>query len=147
MVKAKKTAANGMPRRGSQKTYIDREYKTDSILEDGSSVPPYIFRMQSDLRERDTEKFVFKSDTLTTDVWEIMAPYVVAWNVDDDDGEPVPPPAEAGGRQFNWVPNQIFWQFFNDIKFRSSGTVDSKSWKPSATTADGSSDGSTTTTS
>jgi hypothetical protein len=117
------------------------------VLEDGSPAPPYIFRMRSDLRQDDTDKFVFKPETLTTEVWETMAPYVVDWNVDDNDGNPVPPPAEAGGQQFNWVPIQIFWQFFNDIKFRSSGTVDSKSWKPSASTDGHSSNGSTNTTS
>ena len=145
MVKAKKAAAaNGIPRRGAQATYAWREYHTQS---DGEDVVPYLLRVRSDIRQRDADQFVFTADALMTDVWNTMAPYVVDWNVDDDDGNPVPPPAEAGGQQFDYLPNQVFWAFFNDLKFRSSGTVDSKPWKPSASTDGSTSDGSTTTTS
>lgn len=46
--------------------------------------------------------------------WAIVAPYVLAWNVVDEDGTPVPPPCETDGDSFAQVPagaftNVMYW--------------------------------------
>lgn len=71
---------------------------------------------------------------MTTEVWEQIAPFVLDWNVDDADGNPTPPPSEAGGKQFDSISNAQFWQIFTHVKFHSGGVVEAKPWTPSKPT-------------
>lgn len=90
--------------------------------------PPMRCRVRADLSFGEANTLTFDKDGKTPmpEVWEKLAPFVVDWNLDDIDGNPIPAPAEAGGMQFDYVPMSIFWKIWNDLKWRSSGTVESK---------------------
>lgn len=75
------------------------------------------------------------SPVLVTELAEVMAPFVVDWNiaVRDQAGEIVKPdpPAVAGGEQINrFVPPRIIEQMYIDFRLRSTGLVSSKPSAP-----------------
>lgn len=124
------------PRFSPFKRFLWVEY-TDPSFPD----MPFRVKMRSDLTFAEADKLTYDKDTLTTDCWEIFAPHVVDWNLDDEEGNPLPSPAAAGGGQFNYLPNGIFWRMWNDLKFRSSGELQAKrlvpdSSKPSSNTGE-----------
>lgn len=100
--------------------------------------PPYLLEVRKDLtfEEADTLQFDPAANPPVTEQWDKLAPFVRDWNLDDADGEPIPAPKAAGGQQFNFLPMAIFWKVWGDLKWRSSGTVDSKRYGSSARSAE-----------
>lgn len=129
----KKTAkpSSDRPRYSAKSRYAWIEVR-DKDAEDDA--PPLLVRIRSELTVAEANTLVFDKDTLVTAVWEMVAPYVIDWNVDDEDGNPVPAPAIAGGGQFDQVNNGFFWQIFAYLKLQSGGQVDVKRWTPSSNT-------------
>lgn len=130
-----------------QKRYVTVEY-TDPTVEEG--LVPIQVRMRSDLTVRESDALAIEKDDkrLTPDIWELVAPYVIDWNVGDEEGNKAPPPAEGGGQQFDLIPNGIFWRIYDDLRRKSVGLLDAKriapdSSKPSNDTAGNAGAGST----
>lgn len=103
------------------------QYEWRGYRRPGASVdePALEVRMRAQLTNREVATLVFGDKSLTAEVWAYIAPFVTDWNLDDEDGNPVSPPSEAGGGQFNLINNTIFWEIFNDLKFRSGTGVTS----------------------
>ena len=120
--KKKQQAKRDGPRFVAQNRYVWMDY-TDP---DQPDAPPFRVYVRADLTFGESNTLVITNETPMTEAWDIMAPFVKDWNLDLPDGEPVPPPAEAGGKQFDYLPNGIFWKMWGDLKFRSSGTLESK---------------------
>ncbi len=80
-----------------------------------------------------------KSPILISELADVMAPFVVDWNiaVRDEAGELVKPdpPSVAGGAQINRsIPPRIIEQMYFDFRLRSTGTVSSKPSAPLSST-------------
>ena len=129
----KKAAGNGLPRVSVGSKWAWMEYFDPEDPEDSDS-PPYLLEVRKDLSfdEADTLKWDVTSNPPVTEQWEKLAPFVRDWNLDDATGEPIPAPKVAGGKQFNYLPAGIFWKVWKDLKWRSSGDVDSKRYSASA---------------
>lgn len=112
-----------------QKRYVTVEY-TDPTVEGG--LVPIQVRMRSDLSVRESDALALEPEDkrLTPDIWELVAPYVIDWNVGDEEGNKAPPPAEGGGKQFDLIPNDIFWRIYNDLRRKSVGLLDAKRIAP-----------------
>lgn len=131
-----------------QKRYVTVEY-TDPTVEGG--LVPIKVRMRSDISARESDAMAIAPDDtrLIPDIWDLVAPYVIDWNVGDPEtGTKAPPPAEGGGKQFDLIPNDIFWRIYNDLRRKSVGLLDAKriapdSSKPSNDTAGNAGAGST----
>lgn len=121
-----------------QQRYVWAEYVEDDAEADAVA---FRARIRSNLTFGEVETMVLDKEQPITDAWEMLAPYVVDWNLADADGTAVPAPATGGGQQFRFIPNGLFWQIFGDLKFRSMGHVDAKRLAPSKAT--GSTDGAT----
>lgn len=114
-----------------QKQFAWMEYTNPDDDEDSA---PFLARVRTDLSIRETNTLTFQPDTPVPDIWEAVAPFVVDWNLGDEDGNAISPPADAGGMQFDYLNNTLFWELFRDIKFRSGGTVEAKRLTPSRPT-------------
>lgn len=78
-----------------------------------------------------------------THLRERMAPFVVGWNVYSK-GQPVPPPAEAGGDVFRKINGRFEAEIWRDLALRSTGLVtDSKRLTTPSSAASGTTDAST----
>lgn len=125
MATKKKDQAKGEgPRFVAQNRYVWMDY-TDP---DQPDAPPLRVKQRADLTFAESNTLTFTDKTPMPEVWDILAPFVVDWNIDDVNGKPVPPPAEAGGGQFDYLPNGLFWLIWRELKFRSTGNVESKRW-------------------
>lgn len=127
--KSKQTRDDG-PRYTPQSHYVWMAYSDP----DAPDNPPLRIKVRAALSFRERNEMVFENDTPMTVVWDMLAPYVVDWNYDDIDGEPLPPPSEEGGRQFDYVTNGTFWKIWSDLMTRSSGAVQSKRLAPDGLT-------------
>lgn len=95
---------------------------------DDPESPPIQVEVRRDLTFGESDSLSFDKDANPpmTEIWDKLAPFVRDWNFADDKGAALPAPAEAGGAQFNYMPLPVFWKVWSDLKWRSSGTVDSK---------------------
>lgn len=121
------------PRYVPQKRYVWVEYTDPDMGEDAPAIHLY---MRSDITTFESDELkVEEDDKREVPVfWEMVAPYVKDWNLDDEDGNPIPPPAEAGGMQFNYIPNSIFWRIYRDLRWNSVGKLDAKRMAPGSLT-------------
>ena len=115
---------------------------------DDADSPPYLLEVRKDLtfEEADTLQFDIKNMPAMPVLWDILAPFVRDWNLDDADGEPIPAPKEAGGQQFNFLPMGVFWKCWSDLKWRSSGALESKRYSASVSPLETGTDAHTATT-
>lgn len=120
---AKKTKASG-PRFVPHERWLWMDYFDPERPDD----PPLRCEVRADLTFSESNSLSFDADDNPpmTDIWDMLAPFVRDWNLDDATGKPIPAPAEAGGGQFDYLPLAMFWRIWRDLKFRSSGDVDSK---------------------
>lgn len=65
----------------------------------------------------------------------LASPHIRAWNVCDDNGEPVPPPAEGGAASWAWVDHVIIGWLLSEIEngYRGGKGVRSSSAASNAT--------------
>lgn len=131
----KTKATTTRPQYIPQMRYDEVEYVETDAPE---GAPTFWAKVRASLTPPEINALVWENDTPLEDVWALFAPYVVEWNVAEFDakGKPVevPPPAEGGGKQFEYIPNGVFWQLATDIKVRSLGKLDPKRNKQSMTT-------------
>lgn len=127
--KAKRSKGDG-PRYTPQNQHVWIAYSDP----DAPDNPPLRVKVRAALTFHEANTLVWKEGTPVPEVWDLMAPHVVDWNYDGPDGEPLDPPAEAGGMQFDYVPNGIFWKMVFELKARSSGIVQSKRLAPDGLT-------------
>ncbi len=128
MPKKKASPSSDRPRYSAKDRYVWMEVR-DKDAEDDA--PPLLVRIRSELSVAEADGLVFDKDTLTTAVWEKVAPFVIDWNLDDDNGDPIPAPAIGGGEQFRYINNAFFWQVFSYLKLNSGGQVEAKRWSGS----------------
>lgn len=95
---------------------------------DDPDAPPLRCEVRKDLSfgEANTLAFDTEANPPMTEIWAKLAPFVRDWNLDDANGDPIPAPAVGGAEQFDYLPMAMFWKVWNDLKWRSSGAVDSK---------------------
>jgi len=95
---------------------------------DDPDAPPLTCEVRKDLSfgEANTLSFDTEANPPMPEIWDKLAPFVRDWNLDDADGNAITAPAAGGGGQFNYLPMAMFWKIWNDLKWRSSGAVDSK---------------------
>lgn len=109
-----------------------QRYEEVSFVEEGMEDEiPFTARIRTNLTFAEVDDLTFEQDDSVRDViWPKLAPYVVGWNVsgldEDDNVVPIPAPAEGGPDQFQYIPIQLFWQIFREVKLRNMGTIDPK---------------------
>lgn len=101
-------------------------YRELAITTEGGDAA-LVVKVRADLTFGETNTLVFAIGDKTADQWDKLAPFVVDWNLVDAEDKAVPPPAEAGGKVFELIPNEFFWLLWNTLKKESSGIIDSKS--------------------
>ncbi len=107
-------------------------YKTVAYIEDGAPVDaePFEITMRSNLTMEEVEEIVIKPDSKLTnaELWDLMAPHIVKWPfADPKTGEPIPPPAEAGGQVFKKAPPGLANLIYSDLLKVNLGHADPKS--------------------
>lgn len=85
-----------------------------SLFPDPDEGPDTEDQSKEAVRERRRLAKEHEERTRNATGWPIVASYVLAWNVVDDDGTPVPPPCETDGDSFAHVPagaftNVMYW--------------------------------------
>ena len=120
-----------MPEKQSYYVPFKRYEEVEFVEEGAEDEIPFTAKIRTNLTFSEIEALTWEDgDGVREVVWPLFAPYVVAWSLGGEDAKgkvtPMPPPAEAGPDQFQYIPPQLFWQIAKEIKLRNMGVIDPK---------------------
>lgn len=118
--------------------YEEIEYRPDELPEDQEGLKVTI---RSNLTFAEVDEIPYGLKVKFADIWPVIAPYVIAWNVmgenvETGEWEPVPPPAEAGVSSFDALEDvEALWLILA-IKFKHRQKVEGEEAGKDLTTSE-----------
>ena len=124
------------PVAATRKAVADAERFPRLAAADGAE--PFWAEIRDDLTFTDTDRIPFTDGTTFAQQWDVIAPWVVAWNAtaynpETNAWEPVPPPAEAGPDAFKTQTKHVTSFLVLCLKFNADLNLP-KGRKPSGAT-------------
>lgn len=114
---------------GYVRPLIYREFTYDEYPNLPEGAEPLTVKVPVNLSFDQLDAIPYSTGTAYADLWQVIAPYVVEWNVirtalETGQPEPVPPPAEAGWEVFrvldhieaNWVADKVKFGYLAQVE-------------------------------
>jgi len=65
----------------------------------------------------EAQSLAFEPTMTVADAFVRVAPFVTEWNMANEHGELLTPPADCNGETFAYLPMRLFWEVYREIMY------------------------------